>query len=49
LHSDTRRWEWTHRSLLCALVRRPYGYEIIFGNEMRDRLNRIGKDLRVLP
>ena len=44
----TGRWKGTHGSLLCAIIRRPGRYQIPLGDQMCDRLNRVGKDRRVL-
>src|SRR5690242_20709083 len=45
----TRRWKWTHCSLLRALVRSPCSDEIALGDQKLDRLDRIGENRRILP
>jgi hypothetical protein len=49
LRLATRRRKWAYRSLLRALIRGPYGDEIPLGNQQLDRLDRIGKNRRILP
>ena len=49
LRLATRRWKWAHWSLLRALICRPSGDEIPLGDQKLDRLDRIGKNRRVLP
>jgi len=45
----TRRWKWAHCSLLRALVRGPCSDEIPLCEQKFDRLDRIGKNRRILP
>ena len=48
-HFPPRRREWPQLSPLGALVRCPYGHEVALGNEVRERLDGIRKDCRILP
>src|SRR5690242_9996880 len=45
----TRRWKWTHCSLLRALVRSPCSDEIALGDQKLNRLDRIGENRCILP
>jgi len=49
LRPATRRWKWTHWSLLRALICGPCSDKIPLGYQKLDRLDRIGKDRCVLP
>jgi hypothetical protein len=49
LRLATRRRKWAHWALLRALIRGPCGDEIPLGDQKLDRLNRIGKNRRILP
>jgi hypothetical protein len=44
-----RRWKLAHWPLLRALIRGPCGDEIPLGDQKLDRLDRIGKNRRILP
>ena len=44
-----RRWKWTHRALLRALIRGPCSDEMPLRDQKLDRLDRIRKNRRVLP
>src|SRR5690242_10381615 len=43
-----RRWKWTHRALLRALIRGPRGDQIPLGDQKLDRLDGIRKNCRIL-
>src|SRR4051794_34103828 len=45
----SRRWKWTHRALLRALICGPCSDEIFLGDQKLDRLDRIRKNRRILP
>jgi len=49
LRLATRRRKWAHWSLLRALIRGPCGDKIPLGNQKLDRLDRIGRNCRILP
>src|SRR5215469_15049989 len=44
-----RRREWAYRSLLRAFIGGPCSDEVSFRDQKLDRLDRIGKNRRVLP
>src|SRR4029079_14985078 len=47
-HFATRRWKWTHLSLLRTLIRGPCSDKVSFGDQKLDHLDRIGKNCRIL-
>jgi len=48
LRLATRRWKRSHWSLLRALIRGPCGNKIPLGDQKLDRLDRVGKNRRIL-
>jgi hypothetical protein len=49
LRLPPRRWKWAHWPLLPALIRGRCSDEIPLGDHKLDRLDRIGKNRRILP
>src|SRR3954471_17125104 len=48
LHFATRRWKWTHWTVLRTLIHSPCSDKISFGDQNLGRLDRIGKNRRIL-